>query len=523
MGRTMILGGEGPEVSAATVRTGPGLGAGAQAAHRHAFRGARPAAHGCSSAVALDPDHLGVGIDENTAILVEGDTFEVLGTGVATVADGERSTVVHAAGDCDPITLFDVRLHLMPAGAYSTSPRGSRASGPRTPATEPQPAPFAEPGLASGQPARGPRRGPTEGASVRLIDSHRLSGPNIFTSAPVAVARLELDGLTGQETSDCPGFAERLTAALPGLGGTTAPRDVPAASRRAGPRHLLRPRDRARGARAVRPGRPRGALRPHRLAGADGRYDVIMECPRDEPAYSAVPGTCQAGHARWSPRSSPSATGAASPDALEPIARAVDASRLGPSDRRDRRGGPPPRHPGPAVGELSSLLRLGLRLPPPAGLRRPHRADLGLGVDIAGDKVLAKQLLARRGFRFPPGSVASVAAERRGGRSTQLRAPVVIKPSNGNHGRMRHRRRRVPPAQAGQAYQRAATGAGGRGRRRGVCAWPGLPGPRRRTGTWSPRPGCIRASVTGDGRQDIEAWSGRPTPTRAGATGTPAR
>jgi len=45
---------------------------------------------------------------------------------------------------------------------------------------------------------------------VRLIDSHRLSGPNIYTSRPVAVARLELDGLTGQETSDCPGFAARL-------------------------------------------------------------------------------------------------------------------------------------------------------------------------------------------------------------------------------------------------------------------------------------------------------------------------
>jgi cyanophycin synthetase len=54
---------------------------------------------------------------------------------------------------------------------------------------------------------------------VRLIDSHRLSGPNIYTSRPVSVARLELDGLTGQETSDCPGFDARLTSALPGLAG----------------------------------------------------------------------------------------------------------------------------------------------------------------------------------------------------------------------------------------------------------------------------------------------------------------
>ena len=50
---------------------------------------------------------------------------------------------------------------------------------------------------------------------MRLIDLRRLSGPNIYTSRPVTVARLELDGLTGQETSDYPGFADRLTAVLP--------------------------------------------------------------------------------------------------------------------------------------------------------------------------------------------------------------------------------------------------------------------------------------------------------------------
>jgi cyanophycinase len=115
MGRTMILGGEGPDVSAAAVRTGPGLDLlpNVLIDMHFAARGRLPR---LLSAVALDRDYLGVGIDENTAILVEGDHFEVLGTGVATVADAERATVVHPAGDCDPITLFDVRLHLMPAG-----------------------------------------------------------------------------------------------------------------------------------------------------------------------------------------------------------------------------------------------------------------------------------------------------------------------------------------------------------------------------------------------------------------------
>ncbi len=82
------------------------------------------------SAVALDPDHLGVGIDENTGILVEGTSFEVLGTGVATVADAEHATVVHAAGDGDPITLFGIRLHLLPAGCIFDIAKREATIGP---------------------------------------------------------------------------------------------------------------------------------------------------------------------------------------------------------------------------------------------------------------------------------------------------------------------------------------------------------------------------------------------------------
>jgi cyanophycinase len=115
MGRTMILGGDGPEVSAAAVRTGPGLGLIPKVLIDMHF-GERGRLPRLLSAVALNPDQLGVGIDENTGILVEGSRFEVLGSGVATVVDPKNATVVHAAGDGDPITLFDVRLHLLPAG-----------------------------------------------------------------------------------------------------------------------------------------------------------------------------------------------------------------------------------------------------------------------------------------------------------------------------------------------------------------------------------------------------------------------
>ena len=82
------------------------------------------------SAVALDPEHLGIGLDENTGVLVDGDGFEVIGTGVATVVDAEDATVVHAAGDCDPITLFGVRLHLLPAGCLFDFGTRTPAIGP---------------------------------------------------------------------------------------------------------------------------------------------------------------------------------------------------------------------------------------------------------------------------------------------------------------------------------------------------------------------------------------------------------
>jgi cyanophycinase len=129
MGRTMILGGDGPEVSADAVRTGPGLGLVHKALIDMHF-GERGRLPRLLSAVALDPEHLGVGIDENTGILVAGTSFEVLGTGVVTVADAERATVVHAAGDCDPITLFGVRLHLLPAGCVFDLEQRTPAIGP---------------------------------------------------------------------------------------------------------------------------------------------------------------------------------------------------------------------------------------------------------------------------------------------------------------------------------------------------------------------------------------------------------
>lgn len=115
LGRTMILGGEGHDVAASAVRTSPGLGLLRDMVIDTHFseRGRLPR---LLSAIALDPAQLGIGIDEDTAILAGEDSFVVLGTGVVTVVDADNATVAYAATDDEPITLFDVRLNMLTAG-----------------------------------------------------------------------------------------------------------------------------------------------------------------------------------------------------------------------------------------------------------------------------------------------------------------------------------------------------------------------------------------------------------------------
>ncbi len=110
LGRWMILGGDGTTTS---VRIGPGLDLlGNVLIDMHfAERGRLPR---LLSGIALDVRYLGVGIDEDTAIVVDDDHFTVIGRGVVTVVDADRATVAHAANN--PMALFDVRLHLLPAG-----------------------------------------------------------------------------------------------------------------------------------------------------------------------------------------------------------------------------------------------------------------------------------------------------------------------------------------------------------------------------------------------------------------------
>ncbi|MBX6395784.1 MAG: cyanophycinase [Alicyclobacillaceae bacterium] len=70
------------------------------------------------SAVTKYPHHLGLGIDENTAVVVTGLEFRVIGTGAVSVVDAGSLTYsnVNRAEEGQPLALCGVRLHVLPAG-----------------------------------------------------------------------------------------------------------------------------------------------------------------------------------------------------------------------------------------------------------------------------------------------------------------------------------------------------------------------------------------------------------------------
>jgi cyanophycinase len=69
-------------------------------------------------AVAHNPRVLGLGVDEDTAMIVENDAFEVIGTGAVYVVDGEHVSHCNIAEERRerPLSMFDVRTHVLSSG-----------------------------------------------------------------------------------------------------------------------------------------------------------------------------------------------------------------------------------------------------------------------------------------------------------------------------------------------------------------------------------------------------------------------
>lgn len=70
------------------------------------------------AALLLQPAVLGFGIDENTAILVSGDEFEVIGQGAVTVIDESEKLHDNVEGllKDEALAICGAKLHILPHG-----------------------------------------------------------------------------------------------------------------------------------------------------------------------------------------------------------------------------------------------------------------------------------------------------------------------------------------------------------------------------------------------------------------------
>ncbi|WP_433295053.1 cyanophycin synthetase [Actinoplanes sp. CA-030573] len=284
---------------------------------------------------------------------------------------------------------------------------------------------------------------------MKIESLRRLRGPNVYLSRPAIVAVIRLEDLAGRETSDVTGFAERLLRALPGLTEHHCAAGAPGGfvSRLRGgtyfghvTEHVCIELSQLIG-RDVSFGRTVSTHEP-------GRYQLIVECPVDEPAESRVPGDLLAaavelvteivaGRSYSSVALAAAGAGVAEMQhglagRLADLAALAEREATGPSTRAivaaaRRRGIPIER-----CADLS-LVRLGW-----GNRRRLAWAAMsdrtsGVGIDIAGDKEICRRLLGEAGIPVPAGGVARTAPEA-ARLFAHLGGPLVVKPRQGRQG-----------------------------------------------------------------------------------------
>jgi cyanophycin synthetase len=267
---------------------------------------------------------------------------------------------------------------------------------------------------------------------MRIETSHRLRGPNRYLSRPVMVATVHLGALTERETSELAGFAERLLAALPGLAEHHCASGRPGGfvARLHAGTYFGHVAEHVAIELSGLVGREANFGRTT-YAGTPGWYDVVVECPLDEPVDSPVPAALLAlavdvVTGLVDGRERPLA------DELNRIRQAHEAERPGPStaaiaEAARRRGVPVER-----IGALS-LLRLGYGRHRRLVWAAMTDQTSAVGVDIAADKQLTRQLLADAGVPVPGGGVAST-LDQALALFDELGAPVVVKPRRGRQG-----------------------------------------------------------------------------------------
>jgi cyanophycinase len=119
MGETMIAGGSsGESPSQSLVELMPGLGILPELLVDQHFHNRNRMAR-LMSAIAAHPDKLGIGIDEDTCVAVDGvGTFQVLGKGTVTVIDPGSMTYTNHPQvlETAPLSLHNLKVHILSQG-----------------------------------------------------------------------------------------------------------------------------------------------------------------------------------------------------------------------------------------------------------------------------------------------------------------------------------------------------------------------------------------------------------------------
>ena len=268
---------------------------------------------------------------------------------------------------------------------------------------------------------------------MKIESWRRLRGPNVYLSRPAVVCRLVLEDLTGRETSDVTGFAERLLRTLPGLAEHHCAAGAPGGfvSRLRGGTYFGHVTEHVCLELSQRIGRDVSFGRTV-STGEPGRYELILECPVDEPADSVVPGELLRLAVGLVTEIEAGVVPGDLAERLRALTALAEREATGPSTRAiiaaaRRRGIPVER-----LGDLS-LVRLGWGTRRRLAWAAMTDRTSGLGIDVSCDKEVTRRLLADAGVPIAEGGLART-PQAATALLASLGAPVVVKPRRGRQG-----------------------------------------------------------------------------------------
>ena len=263
---------------------------------------------------------------------------------------------------------------------------------------------------------------------MKILNIRTITGPNVYSHQPVLVMKLDLEDLTGKESFEIPGFIDRLLARLPGV------HDHHCALGRPGGfverlregtyfghivEHVALELTDPVGISTYR-GKTVSANKP-------GLYLVAVTYKAERAMRFLLQVAVELVQSLVDDRPYPL------DEKLEEAKHLVAKHEIGPSTRAivtaaERLGIPWTR------ADEDSLVRLGLgRYSQYIQGTIAHRTR-AIGVDIAGNKELTKQLLGKGGLPVPQGCVVRTREDAINCLST-LKLPIVVKPLDGNQGR----------------------------------------------------------------------------------------